>query len=103
MTNPSPAPAPTKVLIVEDAESFVEALEVSLEREGFATTVARDGVEALERFEADEPDLILLDVMLPRMSGIDVCRAIRARSAVPIIMVTAKARPGPARCGSGAA
>ncbi len=91
MTNPSPAPAPTKVLIVEDAESFVEALEVSLEREGFATTVARDGVEALERFEADEPDLILLDVMLPRMSGIDVCRAIRARSAVPIIMVTAKA------------
>ncbi len=91
MTNASPDPAPTKVLIVEDAESFVEALEVSLEREGFATTVARDGVEALERFEADEPDLILLDVMLPRMSGIDVCRAIRARSAVPIIMVTAKA------------
>ncbi|MHB8245489.1 MAG: response regulator [Acidimicrobiales bacterium] len=83
--------APTKVLIVEDTESFVEALVVSLEREGFKTLIARDGVEALERFEADKPDLVLLDVMLPRMSGIDVCRAIRARSSVPIIMVTAKA------------
>lgn len=85
------AGAPTKVLVVEDAESFVEALVVSLEREGFAVSVARDGVEALERFEEDSPDLVLLDVMLPRMSGIDVCRAIRARSDVPIIMVTAKA------------
>ena len=84
------APAPTKVLIVEDAESFVDALVVGLEREGFETSIARDGVEALERFEKDDPDLVLLDVMLPRMSGIDVCRAIRARSSVPIIMVTAK-------------
>ncbi|MGH9299391.1 MAG: response regulator [Acidimicrobiales bacterium] len=82
--------ARTRVLVVEDAESFVDALVVSLEREGFDVSVARDGIEALERFEADEPDLILLDVMLPRMSGIDVCRAIRARSEVPIIMVTAK-------------
>ena len=78
------------VLVVEDAESFVDALTVNLEREGFSVTVARDGVEALERFEADRPDLVLLDVMLPRLSGIDVCRAIRAGSAVPIIMVTAK-------------
>ncbi|MGO9197485.1 MAG: response regulator [Acidimicrobiales bacterium] len=84
------AAAAPKVLIVEDAESFVEALVVSLEREGFDISVARDGVEALERFDADAPDLVLLDVMLPRMSGIDVCRAIRARSEVPIIMVTAK-------------
>jgi two-component system response regulator RegX3 len=82
--------APTRVLIVEDSESFVEALVVSLEREGFAISVARDGVEAIERFEQDQPDLVLLDVMLPRMSGIDVCRTIRARSTVPIIMVTAK-------------
>ncbi|MHB1988804.1 MAG: response regulator [Acidimicrobiales bacterium] len=81
---------PTRVLVVEDAESFVDALVVSLEREGFEVSVARDGVEALERFEADKPDLVLLDVMLPRLSGIDVCRAIRARSEVPIIMVTAK-------------
>ncbi len=80
-----------RVLVVEDEESFVDALTVNLEREGFFVTVARDGVEALERFAADQPDLVLLDVMLPRLSGIDVCRAIRANSTVPIIMVTAKA------------
>jgi two-component system response regulator RegX3 len=82
--------APTRVLLVEDAESFVDALVVGLEREGFAITVARDGIEALERFDPATTDLVLLDVMLPRMSGIDVCRTIRARSDVPIIMVTAK-------------
>jgi len=65
-------------------------LVVGLEREGFDVTVARDGVEALELFDAEKTDLVLLDVMLPRISGIDVCRAIRARSDVPIIMVTAK-------------
>jgi len=81
---------PARVLVVEDEESFVDALTVNLEREGFFVTVARDGVEALERFAADQPDLVLLDVMLPRLSGIDVCRAIRANSTVPIIMVTAK-------------
>jgi len=78
------------VLVVEDEESFVDALTVNLEREGFSVTAARDGVEALERFTLDQPDLVLLDVMLPRLSGIDVCRAIRANSTVPIIMVTAK-------------
>jgi two-component system response regulator RegX3 len=81
---------PAHVLVVEDEESFVDALTVNLEREGFVVTAARDGVEALERFAADQPDLVLLDVMLPRLSGIDVCRAIRAISTVPIIMVTAK-------------
>jgi len=81
---------PARVLVVEDEESFVDALTVNLEREGFFVTAARDGVEALERFAADQPDLVLLDVMLPRLSGIDVCRAIRATSSVPIIMVTAK-------------
>ncbi len=79
------------VLVVEDEESFVEALVVGLKREGFRVLVARDGVEALEQFEATRPDLVLLDVMLPRMSGVDVCREIRSRgSRVPIIMVTAK-------------
>ncbi len=79
-----------RVLVVEDEESFIDALTVNLEREGFSVTAARDGVEALERFALDQPDLVLLDVMLPRLSGIDVCRAIRANSTVPIIMVTAK-------------
>lgn len=82
--------APIQVLLAEDEESFVDALVVGLEREGFSVNVARDGVEALESFEKSEPDLVLLDVMLPRVSGLDVCRSIRARSSVPIIMVTAK-------------
>jgi two-component system, OmpR family, response regulator RegX3 len=79
-----------RVLVVEDEESFIEALVVGLQREGFAVQVARDGVEALELFDLVEPDVILLDLMLPRISGIDVCRQIRSRSDVPIIMVTAK-------------
>lgn len=78
------------VLVVEDEESFVDALVVGLEREGFRVHVARDGVEALELFEQVDPDLILLDVMLPRLSGVDVCRQIRITSTVPIIMVTAR-------------
>jgi two-component system response regulator RegX3 len=78
------------VLVVEDEESFVEALVVGLKREGFRVEVARDGVEAVEVFDRTRPDLVLLDVMLPKMSGIDVCREIRSRSRVPIIMVTAK-------------
>ncbi|MEY4230086.1 MAG: hypothetical protein RLZZ362_935 [Actinomycetota bacterium] len=78
------------VLLVEDEESFVEALLVGLKREGFRVEVARDGFEALERFDAVRPDIVLLDVMLPRISGIDVCRQIRKKSQVPIIMVTAK-------------
>jgi two-component system, OmpR family, response regulator RegX3 len=80
----------TTVLVVEDEASFVEALVVGLEREGFRVHVARDGAEALELFELVQPDLVLLDLMLPRVSGIDVCRSLRSRSSVPIIMVTAK-------------
>ncbi len=80
----------TKVLLAEDDESFIDALVIGLAREGFAVTVARDGNEALRLFASVEPDLVLLDLMLPRLSGIDVCRSIRARSSVPIIMVTAK-------------
>jgi two-component system response regulator RegX3 len=81
---------PQTVLIVEDEETFVEALVVGLKREGFLVKVARDGVEAVDMFDGVRPDLVLLDVMLPKMSGIDVCREIRTRSRVPIIMVTAK-------------
>jgi two-component system response regulator RegX3 len=81
---------PVTVLIAEDEESFVEALVIGLGREGFDVSVARDGPEALQLFDAIDPDLVLLDIMLPKMSGVDVCRAIRARSVVPIIMVTAK-------------
>ncbi len=78
------------VLIVEDEDSFVDALVVGLKREGFLVHAARDGMAALEMFDAVRPDLVLLDVMLPRMSGLDVCREIRSKSRVPVIMVTAK-------------
>jgi two-component system, OmpR family, response regulator RegX3 len=86
----APTGGPVTVLVVEDEESFVDALVVGLQREGFAVRVARDGAEALELFDLVEPDLVLLDLMLPKVSGIDVCRRIRSRSGVPIIMVTAK-------------
>ena len=79
-----------RVLVVEDEASFVEALSAGLRREGFALDIARDGREALDRFEAHRPDVVLLDVMLPRLSGLDVCREIRRVSDVPIIMVSAK-------------
>jgi two-component system response regulator RegX3 len=78
------------VLVVEDEASFVEALTIGLGREGFDVHVATDGVEALDVFDRVRPDVVLLDVMLPRLSGIDVCRQLRLRSRVPIIMVTAK-------------
>jgi two-component system response regulator RegX3 len=80
----------TTILVVEDEESFVDALLVGLQREGFRVQIARDGEEALLLFDAVQPDLVLLDVMLPKVSGIDVCRELRSRSKVPIIMVTAK-------------
>ena len=80
----------TTILVVEDEESFVDALTVGLTREGFKVRVARDGAEALDLFDVVQPDLVLLDVMLPRISGVDVCREIRTRSRVPIIMVTAR-------------
>jgi two-component system response regulator RegX3 len=83
-------PDPPLILIVDDEQSYRDALSVALQREGFLVDTAADGVEALERFEASRPALVLLDVMLPRVSGIDVCRQIRARSRVPIIMVTAR-------------
>jgi two-component system, OmpR family, response regulator RegX3 len=78
------------LLVVDDEPSFSDALAIAFGREGFRVSVAADGMAALAIFEADPPDLILLDVMLPRLSGIDVCRTIRAVSSVPIIMVTAR-------------
>ncbi|MEM7327013.1 MAG: response regulator transcription factor [Actinomycetota bacterium] len=78
------------VLVVEDEEAYVDALSVGLPKEGFRVEVARDGAEALVAFDRVGPDLVLLDLMLPRVSGLDVCRELRSRSDVPIIMVTAK-------------
>jgi two-component system response regulator RegX3 len=80
----------TTILVVEDEDSFIDALTVGLKREAFRVHVARDGAQALELFDIVRPDLVLLDVMLPKISGIDVCRELRRRSKVPIIMVTAK-------------
>jgi len=80
----------TRILIVEDEAAIAEPLAYLLEREGYETVYAADGPEALRRFERDGADLVLLDLMLPGMSGTDVCREIRTRSQVPIIMLTAK-------------
>ena len=78
------------VLVVEDEPSFVEALTIGLTREGFRVVSVGDGFEAVQCFDDVQPDIVLLDVMLPRLSGIDVCRQLRKKSHVPIIMVTAK-------------
>jgi two-component system response regulator RegX3 len=88
--NAAPTLSNPTVLVVEDEESFIEALKVGLKREGFRVEVARDGMQALEMFDIVQPDVILLDVMLPKMSGIDVCRQLRKKTLTPIIMVTAK-------------
>jgi len=79
-----------RVLLVEDEETLREALRYGLEREGFRVVTARDGREALERFRAGGADVVLLDLMLPEVSGLDICKAIRAQSQVPIIIITAK-------------
>ena len=81
---------PPCILVVDDEQSYLDALSVALQREGFRVETASDGTEALARFEVVQPALVLLDVMLPKVSGIDVCRELRARSRVPIIMVTAR-------------
>lgn len=78
------------ILVVDDEQSYRDALRVALEREGFRVETAADGAEAVEKFDAYKPALVLLDVMLPRISGVDVCRELRTRSQVPIIMVTAR-------------
>lgn len=82
--------APKTILLVDDEPTLVEALHYNLTKEGYRVITATDGVEALERARRDAPDLILLDLMLPRMDGLDVCRAVRRESMVPIIILTAK-------------
>ena len=80
----------TRVLVVEDEESFSDALSFMLRREGFEVGVASTGIDAVTLFDQHGADLVLLDLMLPGMSGTEVCRTLRAKSNVPIIMVTAK-------------
>jgi two-component system response regulator RegX3 len=81
---------PVRILLVEDEPSLAETVRYALDREGFDVEVASDGQSALDRFAAATPDLIVLDLMLPVVSGLDVCRRIRASSTVPIVIVTAK-------------
>lgn len=80
----------TEVLIVEDETALAEPLAFLLQREGFEVRMAADGQEALAEFSKAEPDIVLLDLMLPGMSGTEVCKNIRLKSAVPVIMVTAR-------------
>ena len=78
------------ILLVDDEDSVQKLLAYPLEREGYRVVQARDGEEALERFSAERPDLVVLDVMLPKLDGLEVCKRLRATSTVPIIMLTAR-------------
>ena len=80
----------TTILIVEDEESLADPLAFLLRKEGFDVLLAPDGPSALEQFAANHVDIVLLDLMLPGMSGTDVCKQLRATSSVPVIMVTAR-------------
>lgn len=80
----------TRILIVEDEDSFSDALSFMLRREGYEVFIAADGNTAIAEFDKHGPDLVLLDLMLPGMSGTEVCRIIRGKSTVPVIMLTAK-------------
>ncbi len=81
----------TKILIVEDEPNMVAGLRDNFEYEGYQVITATDGVEGLERALADSPDLVVLDVMMPRMSGLDVCKRLKARRpSIPVIMLTAR-------------
>lgn len=80
----------TRILVVEDEESYREPLTYQLTREGFDVVAVADGNEALEAYDAEQPDLVLLDLMLPGRSGTEVCRELRMRGNVPVIMLTAK-------------
>jgi len=82
--------ASQRILIVEDETSLADSIRYNLEREGYLVDVAHTGREAVRLARTERPDLVLLDLMLPEMPGLDVCRAIRAESSIPIIIVTAK-------------
>src|SRR5436190_6890325 len=83
-------PDATTILLVDDEDSIQKLLTYPLEREGFRVVPARDGEEALQRFGAESFDLVVLDVMLPKLDGLEVCRRLRSQSSVPIIMLTAR-------------
>ncbi|HEY7603361.1 MAG TPA: response regulator transcription factor [Gaiellaceae bacterium] len=83
-------PDPATILLVDDEESVQKLLTYPLERDGYRVVQARDGDEALSRFEAEPVDLVVLDVMLPCLDGLEVCKRLRARSSVPIVMLTAR-------------
>lgn len=80
----------TKILVADDDRNICELLRIYLEKEGYTVTLAGDGEEAILKFESEEPDILLLDVMMPRLDGWQVCREIRKKSECPIIMITAK-------------
>ena len=79
-----------KILVADDDRNIAELLRLYLEKEGYTVSVAGDGEEALARFSADSPDMVLLDIMMPKLDGWQVCREIRKKSNCPIIMITAK-------------
>jgi DNA-binding response OmpR family regulator len=83
-------PDPLTILLVDDEDSVQRLLTYPLEREGFRVVPAHDGEEALERFAAEEVDLVVLDLMLPKLDGLEVCKRLRSQSTVPIIMLTAR-------------
>ena len=90
-------PAPPKILVVDDEEDILDLLQYNLRREGFETVVARDGEEALAKAESERPDLIILDIMMPKMDGLEVCRRLRRDAelrTIPILMLTARAEEG---------
>lgn len=93
MADAGPAPHVPRILIVDDEDDILDLLAYNFEREGYATSVARDGLEALEKAHGENPDLIVLDVMMPRMSGIETCRRIRQDAHLrntPVLMLTAR-------------
>src|SRR5881409_3088855 len=83
-------PEPPTILLVDDEDAVQKLLTYPLEREGYRVVSARDGQEALDRFASENPDLVVLDITLPRLDGLEVCKQLRARSTVPIIMLTAR-------------
>ncbi|KQV05652.1 MULTISPECIES: two-component system response regulator CseB [unclassified Kitasatospora] len=89
----TPAPAAPRILLVEDDEVIREATRMALERYGFPVDTAADGLEGLESFRAQRPDILLLDVMLPLLDGVGLCRRIREESQLPILMMSARTEP----------
>jgi two-component system response regulator RegX3 len=90
LPTPSPRPELATVLVVEDEAALADSIAYHLSREGYEVLTAMDGEVALETFRAEHPSIVVLDLMLPKLSGLDVCRAIRAESQAPIVILTAK-------------